>query len=149
MHKPTLLALVMATTLAVAGCGASDELSAGEFKTEVNDLCKSVNTDLKKKTRGLNGRVANDAKKIGAIIEPIEQANADFGELEPPEELKDEAEAFAESNEKQLEIDREAVEAAKEGDQKAYDAALAELQKLDAEGDKRAKAIGATACVDS
>lgn len=148
MHQPTLLAVAMAATFVVAGCGASDELSAAEYKTEVNDLCKSVNADLKKTTRGLNGRVANDAKKIGSIIEPIEQANSDFDELEPPEELKDEAEAFAESNERQLELDREAVEAAKDGDQKAYEAALAKLQQGAAERDKRAKAIGATACID-
>lgn len=150
MTKPKMLAIAGVAALAIAGCGDDESntaLSYDDYTKRVNQLCKSVNDDLKAEAKGLTGEAGKDADIIAAIIPKVEDANEDFGGLTPPEELQAAADDFAAGNERQLEVDREAADAAKAGDQQAYEAALEKLQKLDVEGDKNAAALGAEACI--
>lgn len=147
-----MLAVAGVAAVAIAGCGGGGDdsntaLSYDDYTKQVNDLCRSVNADLKAETGKITGEAKNDADIIAGIIPTIEDANKSFADLTPPDELKAAADDFAAANEEQLAADRTAADAAEAGDQKAYEAALADLQRISAETDDRAAALGADECV--
>ena len=150
-YKPRMLAIAALAALAIAGCGeeapAGTVLSAEDYTKRVNGLCASVNADLESGSAQLTRKATNDAEIIADSIPKLEDANRKFLELLPPDELKDAASALALTNEQRLAANREAATAAKAGNQKAYKAALAKLEMIDADNDENASALGVRECV--
>ncbi len=146
-----MFAIAGVAALAISGCFGADGqdrkvLSAGEYREQVNALCASVKADLEPETDNLTGRAEDDADTLTGLIPTIEDRNRKFLELVPPDELVDRGDGFAFTNEEQLSAYREAAKAAQDGDQKEYRAALAKLEKIEAEFDDRATVLGTDEC---
>lgn len=137
--------------LIVAGCGGGggnsrNDAYAGskdEYAAALNSICTSVNQKLKAldltdiAAYGLHG---DEAIGIG------DKAIDKIDNLQPPDEVKDSANAFVSKVREEQDKLRDLVDEAKKGDAAKVNEIASEIKPIDDEANNAANEIGASGC---
>ncbi len=137
-------AAVAGSSLVLAACGGDDALSRDDYVKQANAVCRDYN----QKVAGLPE--PQSFEDVPAFVDKGKalagEAVGKLDELEPPEELKADHEAFVkEGREVSATADRIA-DAAKKKDEAALQRAAEEGERRDEASDKRAQRMGLTEC---
>jgi hypothetical protein len=153
MHVPRITAAIAVGAIVFAGCGGGGDsnktLSYSEFGTKADEVCKTANADIKQISSKLNGDPANDAPILGQLIPKLKEADSNFKELKPPDELKADFDKFNSITEQQIAVTEKAKPLAESGDQAGYQAQIQQLQSLGSQSDENASKLGAKSCVSN
>ena len=136
--------------LGMAGCGGDDSnktLSYSDYGKKLDEICTEQNPKLKSLGDELNGDPAHDAPVYDKIIPLLEDSRDQAKELDPPDELKADADKLVSQTDQQITLAKEAQTKAKAGDKAAYIATVKEIAKVGKESDLTASKLGAGACI--
>jgi len=141
--------VLLAAALAVAGCGGGGggggkTLTKEQYASALSKLCLNGSDQIRE--LHLDNTVAA-WKADGHRILEIEQNFKDkLAALKAPDEIKTAAREYADANDKVFQDVKDAVSAAKTGDQAKLRAALAKANTENAATTQPAKEIGAKSC---
>jgi hypothetical protein len=139
----------LAAGLIVAGCGGGggDRLSKAEFVSRADGICQQYEAKL-----DALGTPQNQ-KELAAFADkavPIaKQGRDDLGDLNPPEDLEDEYDAWLEQGDKAIDIVERLRTAAGDGDQAEIQKIAQEAEQTDREANRLAGQIGFKRCGDT
>ena len=148
MHprKLTSLALVLAGLAAGASACTDDTPSRADFTASANELCRSANAKIAAIPE------PSDVDGLKTYITKLKAVTAasvdDFAELEAPAEMRGDAEAYVANGRRVVALADRLAAAATSSDQTAMEALQAEGDRLDADSDERAAAMGLTDCAN-
>jgi hypothetical protein len=145
--RATLISAALAVVL--AGCGGSgggDRLSKAEWVTQADAICKRVNDRLEQTEQ------PETMPELVTVLEQgladVDAAIADLRELEPPEEIEGDVDAWLAKVEEASEEIEKARDAAKAQDEAKLSAALEEGTRVNDEGNRRARELGLKECAE-
>ena len=145
--RATLIAVTLA--VALAGCGGSgggDRLSKTEWVEQADAICKRVNDRLEQTEQPET--MPELVTVLDQGLKDVNEAIADLRELEPPEDIEPEVDAwFAKVEAASVEIEK-ARDAAKAQDEQKLSAALEDGTRVNDEGNRRARELGLTECAE-
>jgi hypothetical protein len=137
--------LVVAGTAAVVREARKDvNVNEDEYVAALNALCEEYSR--KHDAIGEPQSFADLVDKLPRIIEAFEPLVAGQRRIEAPHELADDAKRLTEIGERQLEVMRRLVAAARDNDLDALQPLVAENQALNGEATEISRRLGATAC---
>jgi hypothetical protein len=144
--KRLLLALCLTSSL--AACGGDDALSTSEYRGEARKICQEADratSAVERPTRTTNAAIASYFERLMNVNR---KTSEQFGELEPPEELKAKHEAALAANRDGVkEVERLVAELRRGGDARALlQAAQGRLQQLSQRSAEAARALGVPEC---
>ena len=151
MFGKQLTVVAAAAALGVAGCGGDDSnktLSYSDYGKKLDEVCATQNPKIKPLGEKLNGDPANDAEVYGEVIPLLEETRDKVKDLNPPDELKADADKLESVADQQVTLAKQAETQAKAGDKNAYLATVKQLQSLSDEGDAAASKLGAGVCLE-
>lgn len=150
MRKTLVLAGGLAALLAAvaAGCGGGggggNALTKEEFASQLNAICEDFNR--KQEEIGTPQSLSELGDKGDQILDEFDKAIDKARDLEPPDEIADQANRFIEIGEQQHDLIEDVVQAAKDNDLQKAQEIGAKIEPLDAESDRIANELGAPAC---
>ena len=126
----TLVALALALALPAVGCGGED---SDQFREDYNaavDKLSKINSDIGSAAGGAAGR-SNEAiaKEFDKIADTAEQTRSDLGELDPPDDAKDEFDKLLSSLDKGVDDLRAVAAAAKANSPREANEAVRDLAR--------------------
>jgi methyl-accepting chemotaxis protein len=133
MNRTRLAAVCLAAlalALAAAACGGDD---SDQFREDYNaavDKLSKVNSDIGSAAGGAGGQ-SNEAisKEFEKIADTAQQTRADLGDLDPPEDAKDEFDKLLSSLDKGVDDLRAVASAAKSNSPQKANQAVQDLAK--------------------
>jgi len=141
--------MVVALGLLAAGCGGGDagKLSKEEYVSKLNAICADFNA--KQKEIGVPQSIPEVAEKGPEIIDEFDKALDKVKDLEPPDEIADQANRFIELTDQQRDLVQELIDAAKDNDAARLREIGSKIEPIDAEADQIATELGAPACAEN
>lgn len=143
--RPALIVLT-AVVAALSGCGGGDRLSQDEWVRESDAICKRVNDRLEETAQPET--MAELVTVLEEGLADVRAAVTDLRELEPPQEIESEVDAWLERVEAaagQIEIARDA---AREKDEVALSKALEAGTEVNDDSNARARKLGLKDCAE-
>jgi hypothetical protein len=138
-------ALLIPVALALGACGGGDDrLSAEELRQQADAICAEYESTLDE--LGEPATLAELATYAEEASSALSDGLADLRELEPPEELEDDYDAWLATGDDAVEQIDELQTAAEDEDQAAIDDLLASAGESDEESDRLARAVGLEEC---
>lgn len=138
--RATLAVAVLALSPVLVACGGESTLSAKDFRTKAEALCKKAHSDTEKMGEDLTQ--SSTEKDITAAIDKLVKRNEkladDIAELKAPKNLQDDVDTMLKSVRSAL--------------KKLDDASLADLQSMEdpfAKANEQAKDLKLDACAQS
>lgn len=132
--------------LDVGPFGPGEELERGEFETRGNAICREARQEFDELQR-TPPRTAREAEELTArLLEISDQEQVALAELSPPAELEAGMGRYLEVRRAGIELMREGVDAAADGDASAYARAQKRVAAGQPERAKLASAIGLPEC---
>jgi hypothetical protein len=142
--------LLVACALALGGCGGEDggdRLSKAELVSRADSICKTYEARLDALGTPENQeQLADFADKALPIAR---QGRDDLADLEPPEELEDEYDAWLEQGDRAIDIVERLRDAAKDGDSAEVQKIAGEAEATDREANRLARQLGFRQCGDT
>jgi hypothetical protein len=153
--KFRLAAVAAVSALVIAGCGGGNDsssnktLSYSAVGSEMNNICKQYNPEIKSASAKLTGDPANDGPVWDELVSKVQEGTAKFKALQVPSELKADFDQFNSINDQQIAAAQKAQSAAKAGDKAAYQQVLKDFTKSDLskQSDLEASKLGAADCI--
>jgi len=132
----------------IAGCGGGGRLSASEFRSKANAICKDYDARIKRASAGING---SDPKVIASaldkVIPLVEQGEGKLRKLKPPGELQSDWDRWLKLGDAEIPIAKKLRNAAKSSDEAAFTRRLQELTTNESEQNQLANGkLGLTVC---
>ena len=141
-----LAALVVIAIVMDLGPFADEELSAAEFATRADDVCRQAHTDYTK-LQDSPPRTANEAAALTEELIGISRDELDaIRDLNAPASLEPALERYLRAREQGIEQLRDGLEAAQVGDAFAYAEAQAKVAADQKERLRLAKRVGLREC---
>lgn len=139
--------IAVALVVALAGCGGGDgRLSKAEWATQADTICKRVNDRLEQTEQPET--MAELVAVLDQGLKDVDEAIADLRELEPPEDIEPEVDAWlAKVEEASAEIEK-ARDAAKAQNEEQLSAALERGTRVNDEGNRHARELGLKECAE-
>jgi hypothetical protein len=140
--------LVTGSLLILTGCGGSSNssLSYSAFSNAANKICTQLNNETKSSASASNKADATSAAAIQKILTNSNASIAKLKALNGPSALNASMTTFVGKVEAASEFAKQAVTAAKAGNQSAYVAAAKKLGATNDPTDTAASKLGAPAC---
>ncbi len=140
---------VLVLALAAAGCGGgggggSKTLSKEEYGSQLNQICKDYNAQVK--VIGEPTSIAELGAKGQKLLDQFKAAIAKAEKLEPPSELKAKADKFIADAKQLTDVLTRLIAAAKKSDTAKVAEIGASADALAKEGDSLARQLGAPDC---
>lgn len=144
----TRVAPVALAVLVLAGCGGGDgnRLTREEWTTQADAICQRVNERLEETEQPTT--MAELVTVLEQGLEDVDAAVADLRELEPPEDMEADVDAWIGKVEAASEQIEEARDAAKAQDEEALAEALEEGTRINDDGNRRARELGLKECAE-
>lgn len=140
------IAVLAVAALFDLGPFADDELSAAEFLSRGDEVCREAHDEFLDIQRSAP-RTASDAEAIAeALIEVAEEETAALRELDPPAGLATRLESYLDEREQGIELLRTGLAAAQDEDVRAYEAAQAKLARTQPKRLRAARKVGFSEC---
>jgi hypothetical protein len=141
--------MISIAVLGLAGCGGSDgessaPLTQAELVAKADAVCKQSKADIDAIQDPTD--IAGLATAIDAQLKIIEDAMNELKELNPPENLASDYEAWLAALDAKLEVTKEARDAAETGVTAEVEKAIEKLDIDTSEEEKLAKKIGFKEC---
>lgn len=140
----TKISVGLCVLLLGASCGGG--VSREDFVAEADPICARVTSAVKEIPE------PQSAEEIVPFLEEtiplVEDGLDDLRDVEPPEEDQDTFDEWIDILEQQNDKAEEALAAAQAGDQATFEAAFAELDELNAEGNDLAADLGLDDCAE-
>jgi hypothetical protein len=150
------LPIVLLASVLAAGCGgggggsSNGRLSAEDFRSKADAICKKYERQIAKATAGSGTGASQIADTIDKVIPLIEKGQQELTDLKPPEDLQAKYNDWVSAGNDQVEEAKKLRDAARNNDSKAFQASLAKLQTLEKNQDKVGKEdLGLTTCASS
>jgi hypothetical protein len=143
-----LIIALAAAALAAGGCGGGDDgrLSKAEWVAQADRICKRVNDRLEKTEQPET--MAELVTVLDQGLKDVDDAVADLRELEPPEEMEEDVDAWLAKVEAASAQIENALDAAKDQDEEELSAALEEGTRVNEEGNGQARELGLKECAE-
>lgn len=142
-----VLAVVISLALVAAGCGGGGKkgyaLTKAEYASALSKICADFNA--KQKSIAINS-IEDLAAKGDELTSSFQDAIDKAKALQAPDEIKDTAKAFIDNGQKQVDLAKDVVEAAKAKDEAKVNEIGAKGSALDKESKDLANQLGATEC---
>jgi hypothetical protein len=141
---------VLFLALAAAGCGGgggSKTLSKAEYGSQLNQICKDYNAQVK--AIGRPSSIAELGTKGSKLLDGFKSTIAKAEKLKPPSELKSTADKFVADAKQLTGILGQLIDAAKKNDTAKVAEVGAKADALSKEADSLGKQLGAPACAES
>jgi len=147
--KKIAIGAVLVLTLAAAGCGGggSKTLTKAEYGSQLNQICKDYNAQVK--SIGRPNSIAELGTKGSKLLDGFKGAIAKAEKLKPPSELKSTADKFIADAKQLTGILSQLIDAAKRNDTTKVAEIGTKADALSKEGDSLGKQLGAPACAQS
>ena len=141
--------VVLLAVLAVVldlGPFADDELSAAEFLSQGDEICKQAHDEFLD-IQGSSPRTSDDAvAQVNALIEVAVKERDGILELDGPADLAEDVDGYIAEREKGIEILKDGLAAARDDDPAAYEEAQAQLASQQSERQDTAQKLGFNEC---
>lgn len=125
---------------------ADDELSVAEFLAQGDEICKQTHEEFLD-AQGSTPRTADDAAaQVEALIELAEEERDAILELNAPESLAEDLDAYMEEREQGIKTLEEGLAAARDDDAAAYEALQAKLASQQEARQQVAQKLGFNEC---
>jgi hypothetical protein len=125
---------------------ADDELSAAEFLAQGDEICKQTHEEFLE-VQGSTPRTADDAAaQVEALIDLAEEERDGILELNAPESLAGDLDAYMEEREQGIQTLEEGLAAARDDDPAAYEALQAKLASQQEDRQQVAQKLGFNEC---
>jgi hypothetical protein len=111
-----------AAIVALASCGGGGDgsISAKQFQTEANQVCKDVEQQLNR-IQSTVPRTADQAEKqAAAVVDVSQQALGNLRQIDPPENLKDTYDKYLQARERAIGFVENSRDAAASNNANAY-----------------------------
>ena len=151
MNRLTItgLSLLAAVSLAAAGCGddEGDALSKEEFTSQANAICKKY--EAESKTLGEPESIEEIPEFADKALALFDEQLGEMRELEPPEELKEDYDAFLKTGDESKKFVEDLKSAAESGDEQQIQQIGEQADEREKSSDALATKIGLTECAKS
>jgi hypothetical protein len=138
----------IATQLGAPDCAEDGtgrpQLTKEEYASQLNAICEDFNR--KQEEIGQPQSLAELAEKGPQILDEFNKTIDKARDLNPPDEIADQANRFFELQDQQRDLIDDIVQAAKDNDLQKAQEIGAKVDPLDAEADRLANELGAPAC---
>src|SRR5215207_554316 len=124
LRRPAALPLVLAVTLAAAGCASSED---ADFVDGYNAAVAPLTTTMNGLSSSPAGDPAAAGKSLDKVADGLDDVHADLAALDPPEDAADEFDRMLGALEKGTEQVRAMAGAAKDGNVKRLTKATADF----------------------
>lgn len=131
--------------LAVAGFGRGDgRLSKSDFISKANGICKTYNAKIDKVAapKGFDDVADYIDKTVKISREEVDK----LAKLKPPKDIQKKVDAILDEVRKSNDLGKKVRDAAKKGDKKGVQDALADVAKHGEKGNELSKALGLDVC---
>lgn len=149
MRRFRLAIPLVGSLVVIAGCGGSSnsKLSYAAFSSAADKICSSANSQTKSIGAGVTDQATPaNAAKIDKVVPIAQDALKKFEALKGPDSLQAAAQTTVDNLNQQIKAAQDASNAAKAGNQAAYDAALQQLQSLSQQSKVAGSKLGAKNC---
>ena len=151
MKKALVLAVGLAALLAVvaAGCGGGGgggTLTKEEYASKLNAICEEYNA--KQEEIGEPQSLADIGELGPKIVDAFDSAIDKAKDLNPPDEIADQASRFISLGEQQRDLLNDLIDAAKDNDTAKVQEIGSKIEPLSTESDQVANELGAPACAE-
>ncbi len=142
------MVLVIALVGAVgAGCGGGKEqVSAAELVQKADQACQEEQSRFREIQATPPANASEAADQTKALIEAAENASSTIGDLEPPDELRTQFDAYLNARDQAIEDLKKGQDAAEDQDSHAYGEAQSAVTKSAPHRKKLAGSLGFTVC---
>ena len=130
----------------LAACGGGGELSREEFVSEANAVCGRVNDELNEIQEPANLSEIAETLDEGLVV--VRDGIADVRELDPPDEMSDDVDAWLAKVEESADELEKARDGAERNDQAAVGIALQSADDANTEANRLAARMALTACAE-
>ena len=136
-------AAVTLFALVATGCSSST-LTQEEYAAEMNALCLA--NEAAGEEIGEPEGLAEVATMVPQFSAALSETLDDMAQLEPPDEIADEADEFVALGRQSSALLNDLATAAGDNDSAAFDALIGQIEQLGSESNEIANSLGATAC---
>jgi hypothetical protein len=144
MRAATHLMPLLALTASIAACGGEDALSRADYVEQANAICRDYNAQIEKLEE------PRDFAGIRAYVSRAKDLTDDavtrLDELQPPEELAADHDAFVKEGRQVAGLADQLAAAADKRDEAALQRISEQGEKNDERSDARAERMGLTEC---
>ncbi|MDQ3822073.1 MAG: hypothetical protein M3321_02395 [Actinomycetota bacterium] len=141
--------LVALAALVAAGCGGGggDRLSRAEFVAQADAICRKYEARLEALGQPQD---VSELRSFADRALPIARDGRDeLGELNPPEELEEDYDAWLERGDEAIEMVERLRDASEDGDRAEIQRIAQDAQRIDAESNRLARDLGFEQCGES
>jgi excinuclease UvrABC ATPase subunit len=148
MRRFRLVIPLLGSLVLIAGCGGSSnsKLSYAAFSAAADKICANANSQAKAFQSVTLQATAANAAKIDKIVPIAQDAVKKFQALKGPDSLQAAAQTAINDLNQEIKAAQDASNAAKAGDQAAYDAALQQLAATAQQSNTDGSKLGAANC---
>ncbi len=148
MRRFRLVIPLLGSLVLIAGCGGSSnsKLSYAAFSAAADKICANANSQAKAFQGVTTQATAANAAKIDKIVPIAQDAVKKFQALKGPDSLQAAAQTAINDLNQEIKAAQDASNAAKAGDQAAYDAALQQLATTSQQSNADGSKLGAANC---
>lgn len=148
MRRFRLAIPLVGSLVLVAGCGGSSnsKLSYAAFSAAADKICSNANSQAKAFQGISTQATAANAEKIDKVVPIAQDAVKKFHALKGPDSLQAAAQASINDLNQEIKAAQDASNAAKAGDQAAYETAIQQLAVSSQQSNTDGSKLGAANC---
>jgi hypothetical protein len=140
-------AFALGGVAAKGGCGdGSEEVSAEELVQQGDEICREVQERFSAIQAEPPANAAEGGQQAGELLGAADDAQAELGEIEPPDELRDRYDAYLDAREGVSDALERGEQAAEDQDGEAYGQAQEEAAGGAPERQRLALELGFSVC---